>query len=70
MVICHCRAVSDGLVRAVFAAGAGDVETVIRRCGAGSECGGCRPSIERLLADLEATTASVAVVGLRPRSVA
>ncbi len=70
MVICHCRAVSDGLVRAAVADGAGDVETVIRRCGAGSVCGGCRPTIALLLADLEATTTSVAAVDLRPCSAA
>lgn len=74
MVLCHCRAVSDGLVRAVVADGAGDVETVILRCGAGSACGGCRPSIAMLLADLGLTVLdddeSVAAVRLRSRSAA
>ncbi len=71
MVICHCRAVSDGLVRAAVADGAGDIETIIRRCGAGSVCGGCRPSIALLLADLNATaTTSVSSVELRSRSAA
>ncbi len=72
MVICHCRAVSDGLVRAAVAYGALDVETVIQRCGAGSVCGGCRPSIALLLADLSATPArlSEVAVGLARRSAA
>lgn len=52
MVICHCRAVSDGLVRRAVREGAADVDAVIRRCGAGSVCGGCRPAIAQLLGDL------------------
>ncbi|MBW3611474.1 MAG: (2Fe-2S)-binding protein [Actinobacteria bacterium] len=72
MVICHCRAVSDGLVRAVVVDGADDVDAVIRRCGAGSVCGGCRPSIALLLAELAAAAddTRVAAVGLRPPSAA
>lgn len=54
MVICHCRAVSDGLIRCAVDGGALDVEEIVRRCGAGSVCGGCRPAIALLLA--EATT--------------
>ncbi len=69
MVICHCRAVSDGLVRAAVADGAGDIDSIVRRCGAGSVCGGCRPSIAQLLADLNATpTTSVSAVQLPCRS--
>ncbi|MDQ3304523.1 MAG: (2Fe-2S)-binding protein [Actinomycetota bacterium] len=58
MVICHCRAVSDGWVRTAVADGAVDVETVIQRCGAGSVCGGCRPTIALLLADLVGPSAA------------
>jgi bacterioferritin-associated ferredoxin len=57
MVICHCRAVSDGLIRQEVDGGALDVETVVRRCGAGSACGGCRPAIALLLQGLEAPAA-------------
>lgn len=52
MVICHCRAVSDGLIRQEVDGGALDIETVISRCGAGSVCGGCRPAIAMLLQGL------------------
>ncbi|HWH33935.1 MAG TPA: (2Fe-2S)-binding protein [Acidimicrobiales bacterium] len=51
MVICHCRAV-DGLVRRAVHEGAASVDAVIRRCGAGSVCGGCRPAIVQLLGEL------------------
>jgi bacterioferritin-associated ferredoxin len=57
MVICHCRAVSDGLIRQEVDGGALDVETVVRRCGAGSACGGCRPAIALLLQGLDAPAA-------------
>lgn len=71
MVICHCRAVSDGLVRAAVADGAVDVDSIIRQCGAGSVCGGCRPSIALLLADLAVgADEAVAEVRLLPRSAA
>ncbi|HEV2809839.1 MAG TPA: (2Fe-2S)-binding protein [Acidimicrobiales bacterium] len=52
MVICHCRAISDGLVRAAVAGGAADVDAIVSQCGAGSVCGGCRPAIALLLGDL------------------
>lgn len=52
MVVCHCRAVSDCKVRQAIEAGAGDVEAIARQCGAGMACGGCRPALAMLLADL------------------
>lgn len=52
MVVCHCRAVSDCKVRQAIEAGAGDVEAIARRCGAGMACGGCRPALAMLLSDL------------------
>lgn len=72
MVICHCRAVSDGLVRAAVAEGAADVDAIISQCGAGSVCGGCRPAIALLLGDLtvDADHGRGAVVAIAPRSAA
>lgn len=49
MVVCHCRAVSDRGIRHAVERGAVDVESVTRQCGAGSVCGGCRPTIAMLL---------------------
>lgn len=53
MIVCHCHVVSDRAVRAVVNAGANDLDSVVSACGAGDACGGCLPSIERLLADAE-----------------
>jgi bacterioferritin-associated ferredoxin len=52
VVVCHCRAVSDCRVRQAIEAGAADIETIARQCGAGSQCGGCRPALAMLLSDL------------------
>lgn len=50
MVVCHCQAVSDRIIRSHVAEGIATVEEVADRCGAGSLCGGCVPTIEDLLA--------------------
>ncbi|HEX5365283.1 MAG TPA: (2Fe-2S)-binding protein [Acidimicrobiales bacterium] len=50
MIVCHCQVVSDRRIRDAVAAGAASVEDVGDRCGAGTGCGGCRPSIGTLLA--------------------
>ena len=49
MLICSCKAVSERTVRAAIADGAGTIEDVGRRCGAGTQCGGCHLLIEELL---------------------
>jgi bacterioferritin-associated ferredoxin len=49
VIVCHCQAVSDRVVRATIRDGAIDLTEVADRCGAGSECGGCHTRIERLL---------------------
>ena len=49
MIVCHCQAVSDRVVRSAIRGGACDLDDVAERCGAGADCGGCRLRIERLL---------------------
>ena len=58
MFICHCRAVTDRTILGEIEAGAASVDDVAVRCGAGSHCGGCIESIERLLEDLFRRTAA------------
>ncbi len=50
MLVCHCHAVSDRVIRETVAAGAADETEVGERCGAGTSCGGCRPEVQRLCA--------------------
>lgn len=66
MVICHCRVVSDSGIRSAVDGGALDVDSVVRYCGAGSVCGGCRPAIATLLADLTGVTAPCPLAPARP----
>jgi bacterioferritin-associated ferredoxin len=49
MYACLCRAVTEKSVREVVAAGASTVSEVRVTCGAGTGCGGCLPSLRRLL---------------------
>ena len=49
MLLCHCRGVSDRVIRTAIAYGARCPEEVAAACGAGRDCGGCRPAVEDLL---------------------
>jgi bacterioferritin-associated ferredoxin len=50
MIVCHCRAVGHKAVENAIALGACDADEVAQHCGAGSVCGGCRPTVEAFLA--------------------
>jgi bacterioferritin-associated ferredoxin len=67
---CLCRAVPERRVREVVAAGATTIAQVRESCGAGTGCGGCLPSLRRLLreclgTDLSCTAAAVLDGGSR-----
>jgi bacterioferritin-associated ferredoxin len=49
VIICHCEAVSDRIVRSTIRGGALDLDEVAARCGAGAHCGGCRTQIHQIL---------------------
>lgn len=51
MLVCHCKAVNEARLREVIGAGARDEFDVAEACGAGGVCGGCVPTISRLLDD-------------------
>ena len=48
-IACSCHGVRDRTVEDAVAAGARTVERVMELCGAGTNCGGCVPTIEALL---------------------
>lgn len=52
MVVCHCLAVNDKVVRLIIGQGAASVEDIAAASGAGAQCGGCIPLIEELLAQV------------------
>ena len=47
MVLCICQSVTDAEVDAAIRSGAHSLADVSRACGAGTDCGCCRQSIER-----------------------
>jgi bacterioferritin-associated ferredoxin len=50
VMVCHCKAVNDSVIRSEIAAGAVDADALAERCGAGTRCGGCRTVVDELLA--------------------
>jgi len=50
MMVCHCRAVNKRTVCELISEGCVDIEEIGERCGAGTDCGGCHPVLEELLA--------------------
>ena len=63
MLVCHCNAVYEREVRDAIADGADDVFGVADRCEAGTVCGGCVPTVCRLLGqDSEPSAHEIAVL--------
>ena len=58
MLVCHCKGLTDRAVRKAVKSGASSVGEVARACGAGGDCGSCRPVIQEIVD--EATRPSVA----------
>ena len=52
MVICHCLAVNDRAIAELARSAGVGVDDIAAVCGAGGACGGCRESIEQILAAL------------------
>lgn len=51
MIACQCTGVTDAEIRSEVRLGATTVELVAVRCGASARCGGCRPTVEDVVAD-------------------
>lgn len=51
MLVCHCKVVTDREIRAAVDAGARDEFDVAAACGAGTDCGGCIPTVQQLLGE-------------------
>ncbi|WP_308387936.1 molybdopterin-dependent oxidoreductase [Acidithiobacillus sp. AMEEHan] len=47
--ICACKGVDEKTIVQVIANGESTLEGVMRACGAGTECGSCKPEIQQLL---------------------
>jgi bacterioferritin-associated ferredoxin len=62
MLLCLCKGVSDRVVRLAVANGAGTIDGVAARCGAGTDCGACRPMIHELIEEAETERAASAAM--------
>lgn len=49
MIVCHCFGINDRRIAAEAGLGAADIDDIGRRCGAGTDCGGCYDAIEDIL---------------------
>jgi assimilatory nitrate reductase catalytic subunit len=49
VIICHCTQATDRLILREVRRGANSCEAVGRVCGAGTACGGCKPSIDDII---------------------
>jgi bacterioferritin-associated ferredoxin len=50
VIVCICKSISDRVVRAARAAGALTAEAIAAATGAGTSCGCCHDTIERMIA--------------------
>jgi bacterioferritin-associated ferredoxin len=65
VIVCHCRVVNHKDIEAAVESGARSVREVAAMCGAGTDCGGCVPTIaDTVDARLELAETACAV---RPR---
>jgi bacterioferritin-associated ferredoxin len=57
MWVCYCNRIRDGAIRRAIRDGACTVRCIARATGAGTTCGGCRPTIAEILSCEVAATA-------------
>jgi bacterioferritin-associated ferredoxin len=70
VLVCACLAVCEREILAVIQSGAGTVEDVAARCGAGGGCGSCCETIECMLKEqLERRASAAAKSGRSPSPV-
>ena len=62
MIVCSCLAVTDREIRRLARAGARSPRQLAEACGVGTCCGGCRPSVRAILAEVEAAREPIALV--------
>ena len=55
VIVCICRRVCERRLQALAEAGASSLDEIERLCGAGGDCGTCRPEVERILEDVADT---------------
>ena len=49
MIVCLCKAVGSKTIERLIEEGACSVECIGKACGAGTDCGGCRGTLDDML---------------------
>jgi bacterioferritin-associated ferredoxin len=49
MIVCQCKGISDSTVRRAVREGAETPTEISLACGAGTDCGCCRPTLVKIL---------------------
>ena len=49
MIVCHCKAVTDRVIRKAVRNGARTRNDVVSACAANMDCGGCAPAIDEII---------------------
>lgn len=52
MIVCQCGPVNDATIREAVRSGAHSVDEVGDACGAGAQCGTCRPLVAAIIDEL------------------
>lgn len=61
MVVCHCLHINDRVIAEYAADPSITADDIVRACGAGGRCGGCRGTIEAMLDDARGSGAATPV---------
>lgn len=70
MVVCHCLRVNDRAIARLSKDPAVTADDITRQCGAGGQCGACRPTIDAILEAARAERATQSTIDTpvaRPR---
>jgi bacterioferritin-associated ferredoxin len=49
VIVCHCKAVTDRVIRKAVRNGARTRNDVVAACAANMRCGGCAPAIDEII---------------------
>jgi bacterioferritin-associated ferredoxin len=49
VIVCQCKGVTEAAIRKAVREGAASIEEVGLACKAGTDCGGCRPTIQLIM---------------------
>ena len=66
MIVCQCKGISDTTVRRAVREGAQTPTEVSLACGAGTDCGCCRPTLVKILESEAERTSFVPLADLTP----